>query len=102
MTVAGGGGVAHPEETGRREVALRCLDLAGVVEYDGAGRAVVFRRRCRNRRCCPPRDGFVAVHCWDIDPAGETGAFVTRYVPTRAPEELLGRPTPPNAGERVP
>lgn len=95
--VADGGGVAHPTETGGTEAALRCLDLAGVAEYDGTGRPVGFRRRCRNRRCCPPRDGFVAVHRWDLGlalaqhRAGERVEFETRYVPLAPVEAVLPR-----------
>ncbi len=75
----------RPEINGQPEVYLRCLDLAGVVELDEAGIPVRFRRRCKNRRCCPPRDGWVAVHRWTIT----TGEYVTEYVPMRPASELL-------------
>lgn len=63
------------------EVELWCLDFVGIVEKDGAGVPVRFRRRCKNRRCCNPGPGRVVVHVWDL----QTGAFETIEEPAFTP-----------------
>lgn len=59
------------------EVELWCLDFAGVVEKDEAGRPVRFRRRCKNRQCCQPGPGTIALHVWDL----ATGEYETVVLP---------------------
>jgi len=68
-------------------VVLRCVDLAGVVELDGAGLPVAFRRPCRNRACCPRREGFVPVHRWPLVGDG-MGDYETRYERVRSAADL--------------
>ena len=76
----------------RGEVVLRCRNLAGVIETDGDGAPVAFRRRCRDRWCCAPREGFAAYHRWRL--AGdEAGTYETAYVPLRPVREMLGTGT---------
>jgi hypothetical protein len=83
---------ARPELNGQQEVKLRCLDVIGVVEYDARGIPVVFRRRCKNRECCEPRDGFVAVHRWTIHGRQNNkgvSEYTTDYVPLRPVSDLI-------------
>ncbi len=83
---------ARPEIDVQSDVALRCKDFVGIVEYDGAGNPVVFRRRCANRVCCPRRDGFIAVHRFTISGVQNergVGEFVTEYVAVRPVSEFL-------------
>lgn len=83
----------RPELTGQAEVKLRCKDLAGVVEYED-GIPVVFRRRCKNRDCCMPRDGFMAVHRWTIyGHQNDRGVseYTTEYIPLRPVSDFIGQ-----------
>jgi len=79
-----------PWEPAAAELPLRCLSLAGVIELDAAGAPQGFRRRCRDRRCCPPRPGYAAYHRWALVGEG-AGGYVTAYVPLRPVEEFLDR-----------
>lgn len=45
-----------------REIVVACLDRRGVVETADDGTPLAFRWPCRNRKCCPPREGFRAIH----------------------------------------
>lgn len=80
-----------------KEVVLGSgVDVAGVLEIDGAGVPVAFRARCHNRRCCPRREGMVPVHRWPIDAAtlsrverGSHRAFDRRYEPRKSVAEMV-------------
>ncbi len=88
---------ARPELDQQDEVRLRCKDLAGVVEYDGEGIPIIFRRRCKNQQCCPRIEGYMAVHRWIIwgmveDSHGVkrgVGEYLTSYLPDRNLSEIL-------------
>lgn len=63
------------------EVELWCRDFVGIVEKDATtGQPVKFRRRCKNRKCCNPGEGMIAVHIWDL----QTGEFETVELPNPA------------------
>lgn len=94
----------RPEYEISQEIPFRCMDLAGLGEYVEASILneqgvpaqlwipVVFRRRCKNSQCCPPRDGHIAVHRWKVadvalgderlDRIG-VGEYITEYVPNK-------------------
>lgn len=59
------------------EIELWCLDYFGTVVRDGNGTPVAVKARCKNRECCPPRRGMMALHVWDI----VTGEFTTEWQP---------------------
>lgn len=71
------------------ELPLRCQSLAGVIELDGDGIPVGFRRRCRDRWCCPPRPGYAAYHRWALV-GNAAGSHETAYVPMRPVAEIVG------------
>lgn len=81
-----------PWEPAAAELSLRCQSLAGVIELDPAGTPVGFRRRCRDRWCCPPKPGHAAYHRWRLVGDG-AGTYETAYVPLRPVGEILGRET---------
>lgn len=60
-----------------QEVELWCKDYYGTVIKDADGVPVEFRTRCKNRECCPPRRGMMALHVWDL----VTGEFTTQWTP---------------------
>lgn len=69
------------------EYKVRCLDLHGVIGTDGDGVPRWFRARCKNRRCCPRKDGHAAFHVWALT-GDERGGYVTMYEPLRDVGEL--------------
>lgn len=87
----------------RREVPLACRNFVGVVEVNTDGIPVVFRRRCKNKECCQPRDGWIAVHRWTIygrENGHEVGRYTTEYLPMRPASELVAVPTEQAAARR--
>lgn len=82
----------RPEHDGLAEVAMRCRDLVGVVEYDADGIPIVLRRRCRNRECCPRKEGMMALHHFTLHGVHNgkgVSEFITSYAPTRTVSEFL-------------
>jgi hypothetical protein len=71
----------NPEETYFREKRADVL-------YNEAGIPNVLVLRCRNKECCPPREGMFSVHLFTLygvqmDDNGKevpVGRYITRYI----------------------
>lgn len=73
-----------------KEVVLACRSLAGIFELDADGAVLAFRRPCPDKRCCPRREGMVAVHRWPfVGGADAFGPPETRYEERRSAADLM-------------
>lgn len=80
------------DETDLREVVLACRSLAGIFEIGPGGELLAFRRPCPDRRCCPRREGLVAVHRWPyLGGDAGFGPLETRYEQRRSAVELMAQ-----------
>ncbi len=78
------------DETDLREVVLACRSLAGIFEVGADGSVLAFRRPCPDRRCCPRREGLVAVHRWPfLGGDAVFGPLETRYEARKSAVELM-------------
>jgi len=79
------------------DVVLGTLRVAVIVEFD-EGVPVALRWPCRNPRCCPRREGLVAVHRHQlVGPPDLVGPIEQRYEARKRAAELAvgsrqGRP----------
>ncbi len=71
---------------------LRCRDLAAIVEAGPDPASLTIGRPCRDRVCCPRREGYVAVHRWPLTLTGDgllvVGEMATRYEPIKRAQDL--------------
>lgn len=71
----------NPDETG-----VHFRERRGTVHYDQDGIPIVLELRCKNRECCPRRNGFYAVHLftlYGVQNGKPVGQYVTREIPFR-------------------
>lgn len=74
-----------------RTIEAACRDRVGFVDYED-GIPVVLRWRCRNTKCCPRREGMVAIHrltLYGTQNGKRVGEMTTSYEPLRPLSDLL-------------